>query len=411
MAGSTQQLALLLMAVVCSLHVWQAQAVYSGPNGVRPQGARRRFATHQIIVKKRGQKPQLVNIANPGGSDAAVRAAVRKAAGERGVAYAEPNVFLYAARVPNDPSYATQQWHLPAVGAPAAWDKQYGNAKVTVCVVDSGIKYNHPDLSGDVKKDAKGVAIGASFNVTNPGNYAPGFDDMGHGSHVAGIIGAYGNNAAGVAGINWRVSLISAKFLDSDGSGTAYGASLAIDWCNSQNATVISMSAAGDDSSQTMADSIARSNALFFAAAGNDNSSTPVYPAGFSLAPWNLPNVVSVAATQKDDSLAGFSNYGPSWVHIAAPGQSIYSTYGNPYFTSMQYIAMSGTSMATPLVSGAVALAYSQRLTFTNKPPLTLQQMKNLLLQTVDVVPALNGKVSTGGRLNVTKLINGVGTI
>lgn len=403
MAGSTQQFALLLMAVVCSLHVWQAQAVYSA-NGIRTQAPRRRYATNQIIVKERGQKPKLVSVHNPTGNPANVLAAVRKAAAQRGVVYAEPNVLLYAAKVPNDPSYATQQWHLPMISAPTAWDKQIGNSKVIVCVVDTGVRSNHPDISGNYLR-------GASFNVTNPGNFAGGYDDNGHGTHVAGLIGAVGNNGVGVSGANWKVGLISAKFLDSSGSGTAFGAAQAIDWCNSQNATVISMSAAGSDSSQTMADAIARSKALFFAAAGNSNSSTPVYPAGFTLPPWSLPNVISVAATQKDDSLAGFSNYGPDWVHLAAPGQSIYSTYGNPYYTSIQYTSMSGTSMATPLVSGAVALAYAQRLTLTTKPPLTMLQMKNLLLQSVDVVPALGGKVSTGGRLNVNKLVTGVSSI
>lgn len=335
----------------------------------------------------------------------------------RAVIYAEPNYVLHADTLPNDPRFG-ELWGLRNTGqviqgtagtpgadikAEPAWSLTTGTSTVVVGVVDTGIDYNHPDLAANVWSNPGGIGGCAAgthgFNAIN-GTCNP-LDDHNHGSHVSGTIGAVGNNAVGVVGVNWTTSIMGLKFLNAAGSGTTAGAIAAIDFAvNAKiagvNVRVLSNSWGGGGFSQALLDEINKANAndiLFVAAAGNDgsdNDATPHFPSSY-----NAPNVVAVAATNNRDALASFSNFGLSSVHLGAPGVSVLSTT-----RSNTYSYFSGTSMATPHVSGAAALILSTSA-------LTTSQLKSQILNNVDPIPSLSGKTSSGGRLNVCKAIPG----
>jgi thermitase len=225
-------------------------------------------------------------------------------------------------------------------------------------------------------------------------------DDNGHGTHCAGIIGAEGDNADGIAGVNWHVQIMPLKFLRANGSGTLRDAIECINYVIARkhdgvNVRIISASWGSLMGSRALEDAIRRAGEegiLFVAAAGNsstNNDRLPHYPSSYS-----QPNVVSVAALDRNDQLARFSNYGARSVNIAAPGAEIMSTWpGN------EYEEHSGTSMATPEVAGVAALILAEN------PNMTMKELRERLLSSVDKLPALEGKVSTGGRLNAARAV------
>ena len=358
-----------------------------------------------------------------------VDAAIAKLSKDPRVRYAEPNHVITADSLPNDPSFGNT-WGLDNTGqtingapgtpdadidAPEAWNVTTGSPNVTVAVIDTGVDWTHPDLSSQiwinpgencsgcrndgVDNDHNGFVDdwhGWDFvnNDNNP------MDDHGHGTHVAGTIGAAGNNGVGLAGVNWNVRIMPVKFLNAQGSGTDAGAVSAVLYAAQNGADVMNNSWASSDYSQALADAITvadRHNSLFVAAAGNDgtdNDASPTYPASY-----DNPNVVSVAATDNDDNRAFFSNTGRRSVDLGAPGVDIYSTWPNGGY---QY--ESGTSMATPHVAGAAALA---KAAF---PSASAVGLKALLLATVDPEPALATATSSGGRLNVGNAVACAGT-
>lgn len=249
------------------------------------------------------------------------------------VEYAEPNFIVRAAILPDDTRFS-ELWGMHNTGqavngtfgtsdadidGPEAWEVVRDASSVTVAVIDTGVDGNHPDLSEN---------LAAGYDFIN--NDADPDDQNGHGTHVAGILGAVGNNARGVTGVNWRVKIMPLKVLDQDGEGTIADVIEAIVFAASNNARIVNMSLSGPDYSQSLYNVIALyPGILFVAAAGNggqdgigDNEDvTPGYPAGF-----NLPNVLSVAASDQNDNLALFSNYGRASVDVAAPGENILST-------------------------------------------------------------------------------------
>ncbi len=334
------------------------------------------------------------------------------------VLYAEPNYILTANAVPNDPSWP-QLWGLQQISAPAAWNISTGSAAYVAGVVDTGVDYTHPDLAANVWTAPSSFTVFINgANITCPAG-SHGFnaitlscdpmDDNNHGTHVSGTIAAAANNGIGVAGVNWTARLMGLKFLDSSGSGAASDAINAIEFAvqvkalfpSAANVRVLSNSYGGDGFSQAFLDEINRagaSNILFVAAAGNsasNNDVTRFYPGAY-----NAPNEITVAATDSTDSLASFSNYGASTVQLGAPGVSILSTVrggGYAYF--------SGTSMATPHVSGAALL------TMAACPALDTAGVRSAILNGADKIPALSGRTVTGGRLNVASAIQSCASV
>jgi len=234
------------------------------------------------------------------------------------VAYAEPNYLYHATAIPNDPRFS-QTWGMTKISAPSAWNITTGSASVRVGVVDTGISTDHLDLSANVVPGydfVQGDSDARDFN--------------GHGTHVAGTIGARGNNARGVAGVNWQVSLMPVRVLDGSGSGSNSNVTAGLAYACSHGANIVNASLGGTGYSSSMRDAIAACpNTLFVVAAGNDglnDDTSPHYPCNYGASPDNLQNVICVAATDQNDALATFSNYGTS-VDLAAPGVGVTSTW------------------------------------------------------------------------------------
>jgi subtilisin family serine protease len=365
------------------------------------------------------------------------------------VLYAEPNYLRYPKMVPNDPYFNPQQWALNNTGAyasgtegadirmPQAWDITQGSRNVIVAVIDSGVDYNHPDLVSNIwtntnedcnnGKDDDGngyVDDCEGWNFSAATNDP--MDDLGHGTHVSGIIGAVGNNGLGIAGVMWKVRIMPLKFIADYGSDVCGGDGFcgdtadevaAIQYAVANGAKVINASYGGDTFSQDEHDAISAANdagVLFVTSAGNgsldtigdNNDILPQYPAGYS-----LPNIIAVAATDQNDQRASFSNFGPNSVQVAAPGVYILSTVPTmgiadsfsslctgSFFTGYDFC--SGTSMAAPHVAGLAGLLESYYTNFT------ASQIRATILRYVDVLPTLDGWVQTGGRVDAYKALS-----
>ncbi|QXE92616.1 S8 family serine peptidase [Geomonas subterranea] len=330
-----------------------------------------------------------------------VEEALKQYRGEPEVEYAEPNFLYSVLQQPNDPRFM-EQWALRNTGqtggtpgadinATAAWDLATGSSDVVVAIIDTGIDHTHADLSAN-------VWTGGGLDVVNQDS-SP-FDDHGHGTHVAGIIGARGNNGLGVAGLNWNVKLTACKFLGANGAGDTAGAVQCLEHIKAlkdagANIVATNNSWGGGAYSQALYDAIdAQRDILFVAAAGNDSTdidSTPSYPARY-----DLPNVIAVAATDHNDGEAYFSNYGSHSVHVGAPGVDILSTLPavNTWNISGGYGTLSGTSMAAPHVSGLAALLKAQQ------PARDWREIRNLILAGGDKVSSLTEDTLTGRRIS-----------
>lgn len=343
------------------------------------------------------------------------------------VRFAEPDYLLRASSQteplhPNDPGYPylygmhnTGQDGGTAdadIDAPEAWRLATGSADTVLAVIDTGVAVGHPDLADNVWTNP-GEVPGNNIDDDNNGyvddvhgwdfyhddnTLAHGSEDD-HGTHVAGTIAATGSNGIGVTGVNWRARIMALKFLGPDGGGYTSDAIEALGYAIANRALISNNSWGGPWYSQALRDAISRAQDaghLFVAAAGNggsdgvgdDNDVAPDYPASYP-----EENIVAVAATDRDDELAGFSNYGESSVDLAAPGVDIVSTLpGNAYGY------FSGTSMAAPHVTGAAALLHS------HQPRLGMRELKARLLETTDPQPSLQPTV-TGGRLNLARAL------
>ncbi|MGZ3769891.1 MAG: S8 family serine peptidase [Bdellovibrio sp.] len=338
------------------------------------------------------------------------------------VEYVEPNWIVHARiKEPNDPRYEDlyalkkSRSKNADIGAPEAWSKTTGSKNVLVAVIDSGVDYNHEDLKdnywhnpGENGRDANGknknnngidddgnglVDDWGGWNFIKNNNNP--MDDNYHGTHCAGTIGASGNNGIGVVGINWNVSIVGLKFLDKEGNGSVADAVTAVEYAMQIGVDVMSNSWGGDEYSETLAAAIKKASAkgiLFVVAAGNNSSNNDTnmdYPSSYQ-----IDNIVTVAATDSEGELAGFSNFGAKTVHIAAPGAQILST-----FPGNKYDYLDGTSMAAPLVAGSAALIKARF------PSLKAREIKARLLGGAVHTKALEGKVITG-LLNVNNALN-----
>ncbi|MGE3261769.1 MAG: S8 family serine peptidase [Bacteriovoracia bacterium] len=347
------------------------------------------------------------------------------------IEYAEPNYIMHVLGsedsevLPNDSDF-DKLWGMKNIGqkdsagtvgvagadigATKAWKTTTGNKDILVAVIDTGVDYTHPDLKDNIFVNAGEIAGNGidddgngfvddvhGWNFAGVSTNDP-MDDNEHGTHVSGTIGGKGNNGLGVAGVNWTTSILPVKFLTGAGSGTLEDAVKSIQYATLMKAKVMNNSWGGGGFTQSLYDAIAGAKAaglLFVAAAGNDSQnadSSPHYPAGYQ-----IDNVIAVAATTNQDTLASFSTYGKRTVHIAAPGHKIYSSVpGN------KYDSFSGTSMATPHVVGAAALLWG------TDTSMTYAQVKERLLASRDFIPSLSRKVASSGRLNIYNAINGI---
>ncbi len=379
--------------------------------------------------------PGLQVIQLPPGTD--VQSAIREYESNPDVLYAEPDYEVsippdeigpilpdpdtaQISSVPNDANFSVL-WGLHNTGqtggtpdadidAPEARDISTGSDSVIVAVIDTGVLYTHSDLSSNIwsntdefpdngiDDDQNGFIDDIrGWDFVNSDNNPT--DDNGHGTHCAGTIGATGNNGIGVAGVNWHVKIMPVKTNGALGSGSFTDLTEGVIYAGNNGAQVISMSVTGTASYLPLEDAILASPAVVVCAAGNqgtDNDISPHYPASFPSA-----NIIAVAATNSTDDLVTVStvsswgsNYGAASVDLAAPGQEILST-----FFDGNYAWGGGTSMATPHVSGVAALIKSIN------PQLTNIQIKNIILNNVDVTPSLSGKVLTSGRLNAYRAV------
>ena len=360
-------------------------------------------------------------------SDLSVKSAVDSYKKSSIVKYAEPDYILKLTRTPNDPQYSklyglnnTGQTGGTAnadINAPEAWNATVGRASTIVGVIDTGVDISHPDLRnniwtnpGETGKDAFGRNKATNGIDDDHNGYVDdvhGWDFLhkdnkvyssadgdNHGTHVSGTIAAQGNNGIGVTGVNWHARIMPLKFIGPYGGYTS-DAVAAIHYAIDNGAKITNNSWGGGGYSQSLKDAItAAQNAgvLFVAASGNDgtnNDATPSYPASYDNA-----NIISVAATDDRDSLASFSNYGAKTVDLGAPGVNILSTLpGNTYGY------YSGTSMATPHVTGVAALLKSA------DSSLGYAQIKSRVLRSADKVSSLQGKTVTGGRLDAAEAL------
>jgi subtilisin family serine protease len=355
-----------------------------------------------------------------------VENAVEQAARDPRVEFAEPNYLLYPAATPNDTLF-NQQWGLnntgfagqgkpgADIGAMRAWDLTTGSDDVVVAVIDTGADLSHVDLAPNawvnrgeragngLDDDGNGFVDdvnGWDFLNNRPATFESAETDW-HGTHVSGVIGAAGNNGIGVTGVAWRVKIMSLKFIGTK-SGSTADAIKAINYTIDQkqrgvSVRVINASWGGPTESASLKAAVtAAGNAgiLFVCASGNgginegghDLDAAPAYPAAWSR---DISSIISVAAVDSTDSLASFSNFGQTTVQVAAPGTFVLSTTpGNNYGMG------SGTSMATPHVSGVAALVFSRQ------PSLSPSQVRQRIVSTADPVISLISKVSSSGRIS-----------
>lgn len=331
----------------------------------------------------------------------------------------EPNFRLASTPVPdadegepNDPYFVPdRQWGLRTIEVEKAW-KRTNSSRIIVAVLDSGVDYEHPDLAENIwvneqetddgtDEDGNGFVDDVHGPDFVDGDGAP-LDSIGHGTHIAGIIGAVGNNALGIVGVNWSVKIMPVRVFSSSEETVPLDQVIkAIDYAVKKGARVINMSWVTPTHSPDLLNAIAGAGDVLMVAAadnggddlvGDDITTSPLYPASYAAPPFSLDNVISVMATDERNQPAGFSNYSQTAVHLAAPGSPIFSTFSGGTFASK-----SGTSMAAAYVSGAAALLWSIDA-YEDCPP---KQIRQLMVDHVASTAELADKCASGGILSL----------
>jgi len=335
------------------------------------------------------------------------------------VRFAEPNYIVQLAAEPNDPMYQ-DAWSVgpskpsgfrSGIDTPSVWNLTVGAEGVTVAVVDSGVHLGHPDLAPNMWNNPGETGSGREANGVDDDEN--GFVDdwrgwdwtdqdnepidlAGHGTMVAGTIGAQGDNGIGVSGVSWKSGLLSLRVLDEQGIGLSSDAAAAFTYAGEAGAQIVNASLTADMPSMAMMDAISSANeTLFIVAAGNNstnNDTQPRYPCNLQ-----LPNVLCVAATDEFNGLASFSNYGAVSVDLAAPGVRILTTHPDGY------VEFHGSSAATPHVSGVAALLWARH------PEASVATISQALINGVEQLPQLQGKTFAGGRLNAAGALRQLG--
>jgi len=381
--------------------------------GIRPRAEFARFGHVRVLELGTGDD---------------VAAAVRRLRATGRYEYVEPDYIRRATTVPDDPDFGSQ-WALNNTGinsgggglpgadvhAEAGWGTRTSAAGVVVAILDSGAMLTHQDLAGNLwvnpkphttamyaSQDASGSSdmLSETDDVNGLNAVAmtgPPADDLGHGTHVSGIVGAVGNNAVGVCGVAWAVQLMELKFLDSSGSGTISAELPCIEYAIAHGVSVVNGSFGSQGSSQAEMDAIqaaGKQGIIFVVGAGNSAENVDISP--FFPADYPLDNIISVGASDNRDLPVYFTDYGSGSVELFAPGENILSTYNT---SASSYAYLSGTSMATPFVTGAVALLRAQH------PGDTYRETINRVLNSADRVAGLAGKAQTGGRLDLANAL------
>jgi len=362
---------------------------------------------------------QLWQIKEEGNNRKSIRRKLSRLRNNPRIEYVEPNYIIKMDQAPNDPYFPDKMWALNKIYAVEAWAIHQSKTKVIIAIIDTGVDYNHPDLApnmwinigeipGNQIDDDKNGYIDDVYGYDFLNGTSDPIDDNFHGTHCAGIIAALANNGIGIAGVTSSAQIMALKFQDA-GYGTMAAAISAIEYARGMGAKIINASWGWEAKGQALKEAIEKAKEegiLMIASAGNrqeDIDERPHYPASY-----NLDNIISVAATAPNDELAQFdfggSNYGHNSVDLGAPGLNIYSTVPktiDSFECSYQgcYTARSGTSMATPYVTGVAALLWSFQ------PELTYQQVKAKIISSVDKIPGLEKKTVTGGRLNAYKAL------
>jgi subtilisin family serine protease len=373
-----------------------------------------------LDVEANGQQPLTLAVV-PGGdsrrADMLDRIQTLRASGL--FQYVQPDYVKHILRDPTDEAYVDGTlWGLRNIGgqgglagadisARQAWDLTTGSTNVIVAIIDTGIRYTHQELvkqmwhnpkeipGNGIDDDNNGI-VDDVYGINAIAMTGDPMDSLDHGTHVSGTIGAASNDGNPHVGVNWQVQLMGCKFIGPLG-GTTADAITCIGYALTNKASVMNNSWGGGPFEQSLFDAIAaarRAGVLFVAAAGNDgadNDTDPHYPANYK-----LDNVISVAALDRADRLAVFSDYGATTVHLGAPGVSIFSSIS---ISDNAYELFDGTSMAAPHVTGVAALIRALY------PSSSLAEVRERILRTVVPIPALAGITTTGGRLNAYKAL------
>jgi subtilisin family serine protease len=337
----------------------------------------------------------------------------KRLAAHPGVAYAEPDYIQStgATKAPNDPLYPLQ-WPVAEnpdgydIDAPTAWAQRTSCAKVAV--VDTGVDTDHPDLVANLykskdkpnngKDDDKNGYVDDTYGLNAIKGKGSAEDDNGHGTHVSGIVAGRANDSVGVSGICWSAKVLPVKFMNAKGKGSTSDAIAAIQYAVKQGFKIVNCSFGSSSKSSALKDVIDYAQdhkVLMVVAAGNNGENIdkkPEYPAAYGNS-----NILTVAATTNTDQLASFSNFGSKAVDVAAPGDTVLSTY-----LGGGYKNLSGTSMASPYAAGLAAMLRKQ------EPDATYGNLRYAIRHKVDTPPALNGKVAYNGRINAFKALQAI---
>lgn len=386
---------------------------------------------NDLTVKKKLPAINTTVFKLPQGVD--VQAALTLLKDDPRVVYAEPNYYARPTAIPNDPSFPVQ-WGLNNTGqavagvpgvpdadidGPEAWNLNTGHSNIVIAVIDTGVDILHPDIrpnlwvnTGElagftsigtwqpngVDDDGNGhvddiVGWDFAFNVNNPND-----ELSGHGTHVAGVAAARGNNGMGVTGVSWEARIMALAAQDyASGDLPISAVAGALIYAESMGAHVINLSLGLYQDSRTLRDAInSVTRAVIVCAAGNDgtdNDKRPHYPSSYP----NI-NLIAVTATNQFDQRAAFSNFGLSSVDVAAPGSRIYSTFSR-FVDAGGYAFRGGTSQATPMVAGLAVLLRAANGT------LTPVQVVSMIKNSVDGLPTLNNRIATGGRINAQRAL------
>jgi subtilisin family serine protease len=409
----------LLLVGVCAVMAAPASAADDAVSNQLIVGFDKKVSSSQSKALIKGAEGKVVrrlelvrgSVVRPGKKGLALGTLTKRLRKADGVAYAEPDFYLNKSTIPDDPLWPSQYALAPtgpgAIQAPAAWDASTKCSQVAV--LDTGTQTNHPDLQPNVwhnpheiddnnKDDDKNGYVDDYYGIDLVTGKGSGEDDEGHGTHVSGIIAGHGNNATGGAGLCWSGSIMPVKFMNSQGKGSTSDAIDGIDYAVHEGAKIINCSFGSSSKSSSLQDAVDSAQdkgVLMVIAAGNDGVSidtSPEYPAAFTNG-----NIITVAAVTDTGSLASFSNFGVKLVDLGAPGDNIISTY-----PTSTYKVLSGTSMATPMVSAAAAMV---RHKDTSQ---TYSEIRSALLSHTQADAALGGKVVHPGVLNVAGALSSV---